>query len=332
MEKFTSNDIYSSWTLIHKTINSSKTKDDIILPLIDLNFTKIYLSNNANNQKKIYIKLSKLINDRFSRPSIEGLKFDFVSNESIELNSQYLTISLSNTFILSEAFDGFSAALLMAINDCKLEADIPFTINDICSGFANFFSNKSDNKISDSIEVGLFGELVVLDELLTLFGDKAVSTWLGPEGNKHDFSLFSNVALEVKTSAANRKDFVKISNEFQLSNNNLKALYLRVIFLEKVNSGHNLNEFVGKIFQKIQDSQILNLFKSKLYQSKFDYLNDIRQRRFNIISDNIYLVDKSFPKLTFSNIPNEISDLSYKLSLKGIKPLENEAKQEIYVI
>jgi hypothetical protein len=332
MDKFTSNDIYSSWNMIHKNLSSSKTNDEIILPLIDLTFTKIYLSNNVNNQKRIYIKLSKLIHDRFSRPNIEGLLFDYVTNDLIELNSSYLTISLSNTSILSEAFDGFSAALLMAINDCKLESDIPYIINDICSGFANFFSDKKENKISDSIEVGLFGELFVLDELLTLFGDNAVSTWLGPEGNKHDFSLFSNIALEVKTSAANRKDLVKINNEFQLSNNNLFALYLRVIFLEKVNSGVNLNELVKKIIMKIQDTQILNLFKSKLYQSKFDYLNDIRQKRFNTISDNFYLVDQSFPKLTFSNIPNEISDLSYKLSLKNIKPLSNEEKQKIYVI
>lgn len=58
--------------------------------------------------------------------------------------------------------------------------------------------------MSDETQTGLFGELWLLERLITSSGSDALEAWVGPSGEAHDFRL-GNVELEVKTTSGTRR-------------------------------------------------------------------------------------------------------------------------------
>lgn len=58
--------------------------------------------------------------------------------------------------------------------------------------------------LSDERQIGLFGELWLLDRLLPHLGEQALDAWVGPARQTHDFRL-DGVELEVKTTSGSRR-------------------------------------------------------------------------------------------------------------------------------
>ena len=59
--------------------------------------------------------------------------------------------------------------------------------------------------MSESDQIGLYGELLVLEQVIrTSGGDAAMARWLGPSNEEHDFA-FANFDLEVKTTTSERR-------------------------------------------------------------------------------------------------------------------------------
>ena len=53
-----------------------------------------------------------------------------------------------------------------------------------------FFQFDKDYVLSDNVQQGLYGELYLLDKLITLKGEKAVECWTGCNSETHDFLLW----------------------------------------------------------------------------------------------------------------------------------------------
>jgi hypothetical protein len=53
-------------------------------------------------------------------------------------------------------------------------------------------------------QLGLIGELIVLERMITADGPQAIDAWIGPRGEPHDFRVARN-EFEVKTTAASRR-------------------------------------------------------------------------------------------------------------------------------
>lgn len=87
-------------------------------------------------------------------------------------------------------------------------------------------------RISEEKTLGLIGELLVLEHLVTTVGeDEAVRAWLGPGNEEHDFVL-DVIDAEVKTTLAERRSHL-IGSETQLQLSPGRPLWLISIQLTR---------------------------------------------------------------------------------------------------
>ena len=171
-------------------------------------------------------------------------------------------------------------------------------------------------------QAGLFGELLLLRALLEAGAEStlALGCWRGPSAANHDFS-HQSCCIEVKTSTSNDTESVTLSNEFQLDDLGLTALFLCHISLDRrPNSGVTLPELVKGIETQISSDAAL-LLEDKLVDAGYlahqhhlysgvGYVE--RGRTF-------YQVADAFPRLIRKSLPNEISQVSYRLHLAACK-------------
>lgn len=187
-----------------------------------------------------------------------------------------------------------------------------------------FFSKANAGGLNPSEQIGLYGELWVMRELIRtgVSREVAIQSWVGCEGEIHDFQL-KKWAIEVKVSGTRNPDIITISSEHQLDKLNLDDLSIcNIIIGVKNQSGETLIEIVSSCRELLSnDYQNLVLFDTKLlyagyfdndielYEGKGYYFNGIR----------VYDVRNDFPKITPNDIPNSINQVKYKLDLKNLE-------------
>ena len=90
-----------------------------------------------------------------------------------------------------------------------------------------FMDRSGDGALSPEAEVGLFGELVVLGEVIRQGVPPIVAceSWEGPGGGLHDFR-WSTGAIEVKATAAVGSFPARIGSLAQLDDSEIQPLFL----------------------------------------------------------------------------------------------------------
>jgi len=328
-----SNDIYRIWMLLNDKIDTSKKFQSLIAPLIDLPHTKVYLGNNTTKEKKIYLDIEKENVSLFVAPDVEGLDFSFKEVNEISSGRIFLIIAMSSSLVLNEAFEGFSAALVSSIENAVSQEEIFEIINDVCKAFDDYFSHKKKRQIGDLKEIGLFGELLFLKNLVSRLGEReAIGCWYGPEANKHDYSLPGNKALEIKTTTQQKKRFIPISNELQLDSENTNGLWIKLYVIERNAAGMTLNSLFFEILSSLKEHDSVFIFKSKVYQYGFDFENDIRIKKFSTSEELLFKVDDGFPKITRKSLPNGVFDVGYKISRDGLGSVGKSKEEDVFCV
>lgn len=185
--------------------------------------------------------------------------------------------------------------------------------------------------LSQDQEVGLFGELLLLEQLAALDAARALDSWVGPDGEEHDFK-FLNLDVEVKTTTSETRRH-KIGSISQLLESPNKDLYLMSNQITLAGSGgESLPELVDRILDLFPGHQSLVLLEklrkinyqheqSALYSSRWELRDDTK----------FFLVDANFPRLTTESLQVEpiklarISEISYRIDLE-----EFEAKPGLF--
>ena len=87
----------------------------------------------------------------------------------------------------------------------------------VLSEYLEFFAQRRNLILSEQSQLGLLGELIVLEEIFAHVSDssRAISAWQGPMGKPQDFAFRSSFGLEVKCRLG-LDNSVVISNEQQL--------------------------------------------------------------------------------------------------------------------
>lgn len=174
--------------------------------------------------------------------------------------------------------------------------------------------------LSSSIQKGLIGELLYLEEKITEIGEeKAFRAWVGPEGSDQDF-VFEHSWAEVKTTSIS-SETVTISSVQQLERH--ENGHLIVYFMDKTSAKGQCTRTLPEVVEKVKsmlsvqhhDQLLCKLAKNGYFEKDIeryaDYIYRLSERR-------IFLVDSEFPRLTRSNIPAEIVNARYDLSLSAI--------------
>ncbi|MFT6002418.1 MAG: hypothetical protein ACI95T_001179 [Flavobacteriales bacterium] len=228
----------------------------------------------------------------------------------------------------NDFIDLFNDLILSLYSKVKKIVDSKSCAKELINAFhkwAAFFEDKSDSRLSNEDIIGLFGELFALNNYLEQDNNSDVNSildsWKGPYDTTNDF-IFDDKNIEVKTKKDSQL-FVKISSEFQLEQEFDKGLELMVVSLKiDLTNGQSIYDLLEKIVKLVREnSGDLSILYHAISQKglTIDGAKDYNNHRFVVVKTNLYDCSlEDFPKLSVSNIPQELTQLRYRLRITAL--------------
>lgn len=182
-----------------------------------------------------------------------------------------------------------------------------------------FFRKVGKGILTTKEQLGLFGELSFILELLRYDKFDVIQSWSGPSGKAKDF-LVNGSAIEVKTLLSDDKNEIQISNANQLDKSGLEQLYLNVYMVVQDNlDGDSIPDLVDQINMRLESFPELQLiFYEKLLLLGYSaYQADQYHDRFAISSQRVFRVDDGFPCIIPRNLKNGIKRIKYSIDLSA---------------
>jgi hypothetical protein len=179
---------------------------------------------------------------------------------------------------------------------------------------------KRRHVLSFDAQVGLFGELSLLNDLL-LLNPNASKVWTGPLGQRYDFSGTS-VCAEVKTTVQRdgRKVHISSVDQLQLPGEG-RALVLVHTTIERAGAGGMaVRDLISQAMTRATDAAALEraLAAQQLEGWRTDEM--LASERFSIIRTTFYRVEGQFPRVSPESFregqpPLGVSNIQYVLDL-----------------
>ncbi|MDU2066483.1 MAG: PD-(D/E)XK motif protein [Sporomusaceae bacterium] len=186
----------------------------------------------------------------------------------------------------------------------------------VLTKWRNFFLIEKDIQLSKERELGLLGELSLLKQLISVYGEAAVSFWSGCNDETHDFYIKGS-AIEVKATAQKAPYKANISSEYQLDTQDvLNDLYLQFyVFRKSESDGFTLPKMVHDIeLLLVSDTTYLQQFYKKL--ERYGYLSacaELYQTGYFVREDGLYKVGTDFPRIERSKLETGLSNITYSI-------------------
>lgn len=183
----------------------------------------------------------------------------------------------------------------------------------------DFMARGGTNSLSKEAVIGLFGEIIIIDELISsgIRPEVVIDAWCGPNRAAHDFMFCGNL-IEVKTTVATGSVKVTISSLEQLDPLGEDRLNLAVVRLKLLQEGTTLPELIERVRQGIKPSGFaVEGFDNKILAAGYTDITASQHGglRYWVESVHFIPIDNNFPRLTRAMIPREIVDISYTIDL-----------------
>lgn len=192
----------------------------------------------------------------------------------------------------------------------------------------DFMKKNQRGLLSSEEEIGLYGELEILADLIRATSSNTVNYWRGPLKSPQDF-IFKKGMVEVKTSVTTNNFIAQISSLGQLDCIGKSPLYLACINLQIGPEGKTITEKISEITALLNgDNASLFIFNNCLLHTGYCLDTDDKYiRHFRRQSLRIFNVDDSFPKLTSHLVSLGITKVQYEINIDLInnKTLEFES-------
>lgn len=219
--------------------------------------------------------------------------------------------------------DGYP--MLCALADKIQEDGVPMAaaIPEVLASYRRILERP--DRLSAQEEVGLMGELIVLDHLIRTLGEgPAVDGWLGADAEEHDF-VVDEIDIEVKTTTGeSRRHWIGSSTQL------IPGPGRRLVLLSiQVTTGTeqdrtlgsqvaSIREALGNGARAVFDAKLLKLGWLEIYAPQY-------RRHFRLRSVPLALaVDEGFPAITVgrlaaAGLPVErFLRVSYELDISGL--------------
>ena len=184
-----------------------------------------------------------------------------------------------------------------------------------------FMSGRNRRILSPEEIRGLFSELQFLRFLYQgrLNQKSAVESWEGPEGGHQDF-IFGNTAVEIKSVSGKERSTVRISSEDQLETlcDNLFLVIFRLNEMSESDQAMSLNALVRHIEEELKDADAVEELLRRLAAYGYIEIGEYDKPKFVIAARHAYFVDKDFPRLIRSRMPDGIVRTTYEIELEKI--------------
>lgn len=282
--------------------------------------TRLYIGTSQETQY-IFIEFDPHVLDQTELPELKGVEVSLNAEPTINKTKEY--IKIRNKTNNTELFVAFSSSLCDSLMETTDYYSAFNSLVGTIKEYKDFFACEKTG-LSLQEEQGLCAELLELEKLLDSKGEDAVRCWMGPSRNKRDF-LFSQSALEIKSTLSQLDSSITISNENQLSPNypnTLSKLLLKVYVFERSSSGINVENCAQNIMKKLHNIQNKSYFNICMLKMKID-LNTYKSKfYFTQQAEKCYCVTEHFPKITKEMLPAGIFGVKYRLHLDSIKDFE----------
>ncbi|NFM45371.1 PD-(D/E)XK motif protein [Clostridium botulinum] len=288
--------------------------------VLDNDIVFIAYYNKSNHTKELAIRINKDFNKNVVTKYPDWNGIDVIVSEIQSGSDKGFYLVFKQLEDSDEnIYDAIVEDIIENIRLVQSYQQVINTIGRVLVKWKNFFNIHEDLLMSDIKQQGLYSELIFLEKLIDLYGEKALNFWSGCNLETHDFYI-SGDAIEIKSTSSNNTSSVTVSNEYQLDTNDVNGdLYLMVVILRKsLSDGETLPSLVQRIVNKLQVSASLEIFEEKLF--KYGYLlrnPEIYKMGFMIRDIKYFQISEEFPNITRDKLPNVISNVSYKLNING---------------
>lgn len=180
------------------------------------------------------------------------------------------------------------------------------------------FMRKGAVPLSAENEVGLVGELTVLEKMLAIgmAPETAIKAWSGPLDGLRDFELGFG-AIEVKTTVASAGLVAKIGSLEQLDDTNCKPIFLGAVKYALTESGQTLPEKLSAIRAQLESDPItLSEFDDRVLAAGYMPAHSPQyHRRFSLRDIAILEIGENFPRLMHGNVKPGVISARYEINL-----------------
>jgi Putative PD-(D/E)XK family member, (DUF4420) len=181
----------------------------------------------------------------------------------------------------------------------------------------NFMEKGRTGLLSEEAEVGLFGELVVLKDIIDggMHPSDALDAWQGPLDGLQDFFIGAG-AIEVKATLSPQGFPAKISSLDQLDETQRQPLFLAGVRLA-LGLGQTLTEFAAELREALKgDVAASATFESRLMQAGFLSIHaDKYVRQFTVAGTVCKVIEGEFPRLTRTNVAVGVTNARYEIDV-----------------
>lgn len=310
-------DLLNIWEEIEKETTGKKTGVCRRIVSHDSMF-RIYLGINCATKAKLFIiEFPSEDTSLFdSVASSKGLLLNIVTKGDL-MSGCNACIATSNDAGLNDIFTSFAEDVINVAQQIKNRTQYTAGIIRRLKLWKAFFENTGGQGLSHEKQIGLFGELDILEQLIVEKGPSVIQYWKGPNSAAQDFQ-FESSAVEVKSTANEYKTSVTISNLQQLDRENLEKLYLGFMRYETFQeSGTSLPELIDRIFLLVSKNKWADTLGEKLLGQGYCAQDSFRYKMGYIRRDALFFdVVDSFPKIIRKAIPSQITEVSYSIDLK----------------
>ncbi len=236
----------------------------------------------------------------------------------------YSWIALSRNPAGNADFFTFMAEDVVVTLERQQKTDDVKLLNTLISrirAWQNFMQQGGEEILSPEAEVGLFGELSFLQDLLNagMTAGAVVDSWQGPLDGTHDFALGTG-AIEVKATVSHQGFLAKIGNLDQLDDSLIHPLFIGAVRLEINPRGKTLPTLVHetRTMLETESSALAGLDTRLLHVGYFESFAERYIRRFMRRNARLLVVKNDFPRLTRANVPMAIRQARYEIDLDMI--------------
>jgi len=195
------------------------------------------------------------------------------------------------------------------------------------AAWQKFMEHGGPAALSPEGEIGLFGELLMVRDLLDIpvAAATVIHAWHGPFGSAQDFAIGTG-AIEVKTTDSASSFPAFIGSIDQLDDSLFRPLALAAFHIALSNTGLSLIDLSDEIASRlIRDPPLQELFRSLLIRAGLLAIHrPLYTRRFLKTRTLLYAVDSGFPRLIRRNVPTAIRSVKYELDLNSISSASTE--------
>lgn len=236
-------------------------------------------------------------------------------------DSRELNILLTDNQ-LEDIFTAFVENLIEEIRDCLSNSQALPIIGKVILKWKKLFDRASFSGLTPEQQKGIFGELLLMDELLQLGypPQEIIEAWTGPAFSDQDYD-FGHTRIEVKMTTA-KNPLLTITSERQLRNIPDTRLYL-ILYTADISRGAGLSlpDLVAKISRVLEVGPLVEVFSTKLISGGYNAADEEFYTQSYIVNrQRLFTIIDGFPRLQVEDLPPGVMNVAYKIELSACEP------------